>query len=211
MCCPASDGYIGAMPTPSCPWQATQTCAEAGALPSGLPARLERFAGEIRRDVPHVLIRERRCLRMHRQVGAIAVAIALQCAHDVLGMLAFELRHAVVGIGVLVVRECRGSPRQVLESALPCAGSACSWADSAGPGERPMPTTAPARPNATSNLMISGSRNPRKTAAESYGLAPAIATMTARSRSGLKIMPSTGVLGAGTSAYHDGPYPRAPE
>ena len=83
--------------------------ADGGLLLAGAaPRRPHRpvcgspWLGEKRRDVLHVLVRERRCLRLHGLVGAGLRAILLQRDHDVFGLLAAELRHAVGRIGVAV-------------------------------------------------------------------------------------------------------------
>src|SRR3984885_12901963 len=79
--------------------------AKRGSLRHGalrLAGRGEGLAGEIAGDVEDVLVGQRGGLRMHRQMRAVAVAIAMQRCGEVVRSLPLEFRHAVVRIGVLV-------------------------------------------------------------------------------------------------------------
>jgi hypothetical protein len=62
----------------------------------------DRLAAEVCGDVGHVLIRQGRRLRVHREMRALARAIGVQRDHDVLGVLTLEPGHAVVRIGVAI-------------------------------------------------------------------------------------------------------------
>ena len=73
-------------------------------LCSGAVARGERCPGEERCDIGHVLLGELLRLRMHGEVRALAALVRLQGGDEVFGMLALELRDAVVRIGILVAR-----------------------------------------------------------------------------------------------------------
>lgn len=52
---------------------------------------------------------------MHGLMGAVAACVSAQGADQVLGVLAAELRHAVVGEGVLVVRHAMAAVAGVSE------------------------------------------------------------------------------------------------
>src|SRR5688572_22087519 len=68
-------------------------------------ARLHDFALQVGGDVRAILLGKRRGLRVHGLVGAVAARVSVQGVDQVLGVLAAELRHAVVREGVLVVRD----------------------------------------------------------------------------------------------------------
>ncbi len=67
--------------------------------------RLEFSARQVRSDVGQVRVGERRRLRVHRRVRAIAGLVLLQRGNHVRGVLATQLRHVVDRIRVPVVRD----------------------------------------------------------------------------------------------------------
>ena len=88
---------------PSLPWQATQVWPAFGAVPTARPVGFSSWPDEERRDVLHVLLRQRRCLRVHRRVRPFLGLVPLERDDHVGGVLAAELRHAVNRKGVLVI------------------------------------------------------------------------------------------------------------
>src|SRR5579885_1911723 len=107
---------------PLSPWQAKQVWALAG-VSSAIAAaeaaararamamrvmerysRVRRGAGKVGGDVSDVLVGQRRCLRLHGLVRALAAAVGGQRSAEVGRILSAQARHAVGRIHVVVVR-----------------------------------------------------------------------------------------------------------
>src|SRR5688572_29993589 len=67
--------------------------------------RLHDFALQVRGDVGAFLVGKRRGLRVHGLVRAVAAGVGVEGVDQVQGVLAAELRHAVVRESILVVRD----------------------------------------------------------------------------------------------------------